>query len=250
MGERLEAEAQSSGEDAFDYESIATGYYDDVYHRGRGIQSKWHHLKFLRVSQELQAGARHLDIGCGPGTFIGQLPNSVQSLGVDLAAPQVAYATNRYGSDTKAFKVVPASGLPFEAESFDAVTSVELLEHLSADEGHQHLEEVLRVLKPGGQLTLTTPNYRSLYPLLEMIVNRVGEVSYADQHITHYHPAMLRGLLSDCGFLEVAVSAYMFAAPFLAPLGWGFADRVAAWEPRLLTDRLGFLLFATARKAA
>ena len=250
MGGRLEAEAQSQDEGAFDYGSIATGYYDDVYHRRRGIQSKWHHLKFRRVSQELQPGARHLDIGCGPGTFIGQLPATVQSIGVDLAAPQVAYAKSRYGRDGKTFQVVPASGLPFEADSFDAVTSVELLEHLTLAEGRQHLEEALRVLKPGGQLTLTTPNYRSLYPLLEMIVNRVGEVSYAEQHITHYHPAKLRALLSDCGFREVAVSAYMFAAPFLAPLGWGFSDRIAAWEPRFLTDRLGFLLFATARKAA
>ena len=42
----------------------------------------------------------------------------------------------------------------------------------------------------------------------------------------------------------------LVAAPFLAPLGWRFADRIADWEPRFLTDPLGFLLFATARKAA
>ena len=30
----------------FDYDTIPVGYYDNVYRRRRGIQSKWHHMKF------------------------------------------------------------------------------------------------------------------------------------------------------------------------------------------------------------
>ena len=57
----------------FDYDQIQSGHYDEVFHRHQGIQSCWHHLKFQQVKDALGACARHLDIGCGPGTLIGLL---------------------------------------------------------------------------------------------------------------------------------------------------------------------------------
>jgi 2-polyprenyl-3-methyl-5-hydroxy-6-metoxy-1,4-benzoquinol methylase len=77
----------------YDYESIDPGYYDRVYRRGSGIQSKWHHLKFSYLRRLLRPGIDHLDIACGPGTFIGSLEPSIRSTGVDIAATQVRYAS-------------------------------------------------------------------------------------------------------------------------------------------------------------
>ena len=132
--------------------------------------------------------------------------------------------------------------LPFEAGSFDCVTSVELLEHLTEAEGLAHLAEAHRVLRPGGRLLLTTPNYGSLWPLLEWVVNRLGEVSYKDQHITHYTRRRLAEAVAAAGFGEVDCKAFQFMAPFAAALGWRLADRIQAWEPAFLVEATGLPL--------
>lgn len=231
---------------AFDYGTIEAGYYDRVFHRRGGIQSKWHHHKFAYIRERIHPGCRHLDIGCGPGTFIGTIGDGVQSTGVDIAAPQIHYARANYGSDRKHFEIVRPGELPFPDSSFDIATSVELLEHLTPDDGHNLLAEAKRVLEPGGTLYLTTPDYGGAWPLLEKLLNRVSNVSYEEQHITHFTLESLGSFLERAGFGPVMVERYQLLSPFLAPLGWEFADRFARIEPRWLTSRFGFLLFATA----
>lgn len=233
---------------AFDYGTIPVGYYDRVFHRRAGVQSKWHHLKFDRI--RALVGGRHLDIGCSAGTFVGTLAAEVQSLGIDLAAAQIAYARDRYGGPNRRFEAVPAGPLPFGAGSFDAVTVIELVEHLPPAAAAALLAEAARVLAPGGRLVVSTPNYGSAWPLLEKLVSRLGDVDYSDQHITRYDRRRLGALVAATGLGEVAVEGCLLAAPFAAALGWAVADRVAALEPRRLVDRLGFLLVATATKGS
>jgi len=237
------------GGPGFDYDRLPPGYYDHVYHAGTGVQSKWHHMKFQRFAAALQGFHRHLDIGCGPGTFIGSLAAGAQeSLGIDIAAPQIAYAEAHYGGPGRSFKTIPAGALPFAPASFDAVTLIELIEHLPRPTNRELLREALRMLKPGGKVFVSTPNYRSAWPLVERLVSRAGGVDYGVQHITRYHRASLRRLLEDAGATAVTVEGYMLAAPFAAGLSWRFADSLARLEPKILTDRLGLLLFATGTK--
>src|SRR3712207_7281710 len=47
---------------------------------------------------------RLLDVGCGPGTFIGMLPQEIDAIGIDIAGPQIAYAERRYGSPRHRFR--------------------------------------------------------------------------------------------------------------------------------------------------
>lgn len=230
----------------FDYDSIETGYYDEVFRKQAGIQSKWHHLKFARIRAHLCSPLRHLDVACGPGTFIGTLDEGIDSTGVDIAAEQIDFARTTYGSAQKHFERIDAGKLPFPDNSFDAVTCIELVEHLEYDDGLQLAAEIRRVLRPGGILVLTTPDYGGVWPLLEWVVNRVGGVSYENQHITHFTRSILGAMLEQAGFKDAQVERYQFMAPFLAILGWDFADRVARIEPEFLTSRLGLLLFATA----
>ena len=53
--------------------SISEGYYDLIFKKKRGIQSAWHHIKFKYIKNKIRKSKLHLDIGCGPGTFLGLL---------------------------------------------------------------------------------------------------------------------------------------------------------------------------------
>jgi 2-polyprenyl-3-methyl-5-hydroxy-6-metoxy-1,4-benzoquinol methylase len=244
--ERSTARRFEPGE-PFDYTTIPPGHYDRVYRRRRGIQSKWHHLKFQRVAQQIGERRRVLDIGCGPGTLLGALGDGHECIGVDITEPQIEYANRVYAEPT--FYACALEDLP-ELEPFDAITAVELIEHLPTEMAKSTLRDAVRRLHPGGKLILTTPDYGSAWPLVESIVDRVGDVEYYVQHINKFTPSTLQALLEDMGLLEVQVSKYLFAAPFAALFGWRFADLVARAEAGRLENRFGLIMLGTAIKPA
>ena len=232
----------------FDYSTIPIGYYDGIFNRRAGIQSKWHHLKFSLFAEQLTARSTHLDIGCGPGTFIGLLPSGQHSVGVDIAQEQIAYATTDHSSETKTFLRVDRLPYPFPDGSFDAVTIIELLEHLSPEDGIAVLNESYRLLAPGGSVFVSTPNYSSLWPLVERIVNRMATVSYRDQHITQYTPAKLLGLLRAAKFGPSRCQAYQGFSFLGAAIHWRLPDFLQALERHITFSRYGLLLFAVGTK--
>jgi 2-polyprenyl-3-methyl-5-hydroxy-6-metoxy-1,4-benzoquinol methylase len=234
----------------FDYATIPPGYYDSAFRRQRGIQSKWHHLKFRRVVREVSGYHRVLDVGCGPGTLLGILGDDHLSVGTDVSQQQIEYARQVYGSAHRSFFDCTPSQLPDDLEPFDAITAVELIEHLSPDLVEDTIRQATERLRPGGKLVLTTPNFKSVWPLIERIVNRFGEVEYRFQHINKYSHARLRGLLDGLELQDIEVTAYLFASPFAALLGWRLADYVAHLEAGFLGRHWGLLLMATGRKPA
>ena len=231
----------------FDYTTIPAGHYDRAYRRGRGIQSKWHYLKFKRVADRVSGFRRVLDVGCGPGTFLGMLGDAHECVGVDITAPQIEYAKSVYTSANLSFYSCALEDLP-ELPPFDAVTAIELIEHLPEELARETLGEAIRRLRPGGRLVLTTPDYGSPWPLVERVVDRLGDVEYYVQHINKFRPPRLRALLEDLGLVDVQVSKYLFAAPFAAILGSRFADLVARAEAGRLENRFGLLILGTATK--
>jgi 2-polyprenyl-3-methyl-5-hydroxy-6-metoxy-1,4-benzoquinol methylase len=232
----------------FDYESIPVGYYDEVFRRGQGVQSKWHHLKFRRVAQELEGCKRVLDVGCGPGTMIGTLAAGREFVGTDLSTRQIDYARTTYGSGSCRFYARTPAGLPEDETSFDAVTLVELIEHLDPGVVQVTIDEALERLRPGGKLILTTPNFRSVWPLIEAVINRVSDVTYDFQHINKFHRARLADLLRAHGLESVRVEPYLFMAPFAASVGWELSDRVARIERGPIERLMGMLLLGTGIK--
>jgi len=226
------------------------GYYDRAA-RADGIQAAWHRLKFERVRRLMGAYRRHLDIACGPGTFLGTLGDTIadgRSIGVDLEAGQLAYARSRYGSlpAIDGFVAARADALPFADRSFELVTCIELIEHIPIDSAHRLLREIARIMVPGGRLILTTPNYRSPWRLLEPLVSWIGEVDYREEHITRYTRERLQSLLAAVDPVTTEIGSFQLAAPFLAPLGRTVVDRQARLEQRLVRHG-GCLLLAEAR---
>jgi SAM-dependent methyltransferase len=231
----------------FDYESIPAGYYDEVFSRRRGVQSKWHHLKFQRVASELEGYAQVLDVGCGPGTLAGNFGAGHDWAGTDLSTRQIEYAQRTYGATGARFYRRTPATVPADEGPFDAVTMVELIEHLAPAEADETIAQALERLRPGGKLVITTPNFRSVWPLLEAGVNRFGDVSYGFQHINRYNPGRLVRLLERHGLDTPKAEQFLFLAPFAAALGWRAADHIAQLE-RGIEGRLGMLLLGSGHK--
>ena len=53
--------------------SVVNGYYDIIFRRKKGIQCAWHHIKFNYIKRKISKTNIHLDIGCGPGTYLSIL---------------------------------------------------------------------------------------------------------------------------------------------------------------------------------
>ena len=232
----------------FDYSTIPRGHYDLVFRRGRGVQSKWHHLKFQRVAREVQGHRRVLDVGCGPGTLLGMLGPEHESVGVDITARQIDYADEVYGAPHRSFFACALDQLPADLDPFDAVTAVELIEHLPQDLTENTLAEAVARRRAGGKLVVTTPNYRSPWPLVERAVDRLGDVEYYVQHINKFTRPRFRSLMEGLGLREIQVRAYLAWAPFSAALGWRTADLVARLEAGPIENRFGLIMIATGTK--
>lgn len=233
---------------AFNYEErIPAGFYDEIYRRKSGVRYFWHDLKFRAVRASLPQAKRHLDIGCGPGTFIGNYLDDVEALGVDLSPSQVEYANQHYASVAHRFSTQSVDSLLESGERFDSITMIELVEHLASGDAARLFAQTLKLLSPNGTLVVTTPNYRSAWPLIERAVNLVSPVSYEQQHINKYDRIRLIGHLSEAGYRGVSVKTCVGFAPFAAVLGAKPAQWLNAIEAGVGHLGCGNLLLATAR---
>jgi 2-polyprenyl-3-methyl-5-hydroxy-6-metoxy-1,4-benzoquinol methylase len=232
----------------YDYDKdVPAGFYDEIHQRKAGVRFFWHDLKFRAVAGQLEGAARVLDIGCGPGTFIGNYLDDAECLGIDFSAPQIDYANRRYGTVRHRFATRAVEGLLAAGERFDAVTMIELIEHLQPAAACRLLAEARGLLVPHGRLVVTTPNYRSLWPVIEWGVNLVSRVSYERQHINKYHRRRLAAELTDAGYRGVTVGTAVGFAPFAAVLGPQPARWLDALESRAAHFGCGNLLLAVAR---
>ncbi len=232
-----------------DYDNIETGYYDSVYRKNKGVQSKWHHLKFKGIHNILSSIEYDslLDIACGPGTFIGTLPETKKCMGFDISGKQILYAQNHYGYQNHKFLTASAENFPFDNNSFQVITAIEFIEHISIESTKKMFSEALRCLTPKGYFLLTTPNYEILWPILELLVCRLSKVDYRSQHISKFNIEKLLLLLEDSGFRVILIRKYLNLSPFFALLNQNLANNIFDLEFDRFTNR-GNLLLAFLQK--
>ena len=182
----------AKGKVNFNYNEIPLGYYDDIALQKRGMRSFWHNQKFKRVLDcfSNNQGAI-LDIGCFSGTFLGMIPKRVfsEQLGVDILQQQIEFANKRYATKYREFRYIESiQGLDLLPKNhFHCISIIEVIEHLSEIEIYNLINIANTKLKKGGRIVITTPNYLSAWPVLELILNKMSDVKYQEQHITKFN---------------------------------------------------------------
>ncbi len=227
---------------SFNYDEIPIGYYQQIAENGNPIRRAWHLQKFQRIIDCLPKtpGQSILDIGCFAGTFLSLLPedNFRVQLGVDILERQIDYANERFGTAYRKFQYVKQiSDLARINQTFDCITLIEVIEHLSQEEIAELFRQISTKLKKNGRLILSTPNYASLWPLLEIAVNRLSDVSYEEQHVTKFNyftcaSRMKRISPALAENFELAGKATThFLAPFLAAISLEGSMRLSQMLP-------------------
>ena len=146
---------------------------------------------------KVPAGARVLDYGCGHAGYLRDFHDrGVSITGAEIAGYLVA-ACREAGFDVR--KVEGFAEIPFADGEFDIVYLMQVFEHLR--DPHQFMEELARILKPGGSLYLALPNVASAW---RKVFGR-NWVSgwFAPFHLFHYDRQALASLARQHHFQVV-----------------------------------------------
>ncbi len=123
-------------------------------------------------------GMKVLDLGIGTAYGASYLSTVAASVtGIDIDAQAVAEAESRYHAPNLTFLFGDLASLNFDSGSFDAVVMFEVIEHIAPDDQAALLEEIRRVLKPGGFLLISTPDHERTKEFAEVNPYHIGELT-------------------------------------------------------------------------
>jgi len=108
---------------------------------------------------DLDSAGALLDVGCNVGAVLrhlSELKPDLRLSGIEVNREAVAMA--RRALPSASLHVCGAEAMPFADAEFDCVTCIEVLEHIPVELRRTALQEIFRVLKPGGQLLLQVPH--------------------------------------------------------------------------------------------
>ncbi len=117
------------------------------------------HLSAYAFTRSHVKHQRVLEVGFGSGYGTAYLAEAAgEVIGVDLAAGNIPRAQARYPRANVTYLLFDGSRLPFDAGTFDAVGSFQVIEHVPEPQLIAWLTEIRRVLRPGGRFFVSTLN--------------------------------------------------------------------------------------------
>lgn len=184
-----------------------------------------------------------LDCGAGTGAFAKEMQSKTELVAMDDHEEALHVLRARLPSSSVAEG--SCTSIPFEDNCFDALTALDVLEHIPAD--HQAAREMVRVLKPGGAIIITVPAMKCLWSDWDVSLH----------HQRRYSKSELLDLFCD---LPVTVDHCAYINVLALPLVWlarksrslGIGGRLRAEDklpPRLVNWllRQAFVWLATTR---
>ncbi len=194
------------------------------------------------LESENLAGKRVLDLGAGPGYLSWKLDAFLDARGID--GRDVITACDLFPEQFKYDRFVCEFGdfadrLPYDDGTFDIVLCMEVIEHVP-DQVHL-MDEIARILKPGGRAIITTPNtlninsriqyfFTGTMPLYDIMPISEVNVVHVSGHINPISAYYLFYFAKLAGFETVRfhTDRYKKSGTILSVLFWPVIQLVVA----------------------
>lgn len=171
---------EQHGEPAQHSETARHGEYLSRGDYHRVLDPKWAYYPLYvekmrlvrRFLDSLPEGTRILDVGCGEGLLVEEYrARGFQILGADL------------NYESEIVRRADLNQLPFEDAAFDVVLALDVIEHLQFSEQSRAIQEIERILVPGGRFLVTVPNLAHFSSRLAfLLTGRLLRTSKIDRH--------------------------------------------------------------------
>lgn len=155
------------------------------------------------VRKYIKNNGKNLDYGCGGGYLIEYLiKEGINCEGLDASKDSVEKTKKRLENKENfegAFLSEGNINKKIEDNSYDFIFLIETIEHLIPDDRKEILEDIFRILKPGGYIFISTPNKEKL-DKYKVICPDCGAIFHRVQHVNSYTPDNLSELMNGFGF--------------------------------------------------
>jgi 2-polyprenyl-3-methyl-5-hydroxy-6-metoxy-1,4-benzoquinol methylase len=201
--------------------------------QSQGSSSDAIYTMVARCLKQHRAAGTLLDVGCGTGTLWSFVSDSFD---------------NYFGADIIHYSSFPPDGhfIPVDLdqqrilladEVADVVTALETIEHV--ENPRELFRELVRLLRPGGWLLITTPNQLSLLSKLTLLLkNQFNAFQDRDYpaHLTALLEVDLQRIAAECGLQEVRIG---YSGQGRLVLTSGHYPRIVSrWLPRAFSDNV------------
>jgi ubiquinone/menaquinone biosynthesis C-methylase UbiE len=186
--------------------------YDAWYQKPLGALAHRLECEAIFALAEVKAGERAVDIGCGTGIYtVEAARRGARVIGVDPSMEMLAVAREKFRQAglTGFFVCALAEDLPFRSERFDLVLSVTSLCFVRSPD--RAIEQIQRVLMPGGRLVLGELNRWSLWAFMRRLKGLFVDTMYNQAYF--WDRLELERLLQRKGLSSSAVRILLYFPP-------------------------------------
>ena len=219
--------------------SIDGAYQYNAFYTGHPVQRFWHYAKYSQARKLLSVvpGDIVLDVGCGSGVlsyFIAKDNPSSKVIGIDCNASAIAFCRAKYSLPNLKFKKCLADEINYKDGSISKIVFLEVIEHIYENQAKLVMKRFHRLLKKGGRVVISTPNYHSSWPVVEFLLDKLKLVPHlsGQQHVVKYTPYKLMTLGYRTGFKTISKHSVNFIAAWLNTFSNSLAKKMHALEAR------------------